>query len=495
MVSIRVRSLAVALGFSGLVLGCSSEEPASSTSSTSASSGTSGVGGAGGAGGGAGGEALSGTPIPSDPQRPGDADAGYLALVNNGYVACGVPWTAYSAVYGPAPEALRLPGRTGKNAELPYYFSATTTASGVDIVAPNCLSCHAGELRGQIVVGLGDHAGDFTNDTTAQASAVGFLLSDPVEIAEWEKWKGRVSAIAPHIKTITVGSNPADNLAAALFAHRDRDTLAWSDTPLLPEPPTEVVPVDVPPWWHMKHKNAMFYNASGRGDHARIMMTASTLCTDTVEEATAIDAYFPDVEAYLLSIQPPAYPFPIDQAKAAQGKGIFEATCSRCHGSYGDGGVYPNLLIDLPTIGTDNALATGAGQFATDYVTWFNESFYGKIAKLDPQLGYVAPPLDGIWASAPYFHNGSVPTVAAVLESGARPAFWTRSFDSNDYTEVGLGWNYTALPAGQDAEPSASKRKLILDTTKTGYGNGGHTFGDALSADERAAVIEYLKTL
>jgi hypothetical protein len=37
----------------------------------------------------------------------------------------------------------------------------------------------------------------------------------------------------------------------------------------------------------------------GRGDHARIMMTASTLCVDTVAEAEAIDAYFPDVRAYL----------------------------------------------------------------------------------------------------------------------------------------------------------------------------------------------------
>ncbi|MDB4967053.1 MAG: hypothetical protein JWN44_2742, partial [Myxococcales bacterium] len=38
-------------------------------------------------------------------------------------------------------------------------------------------------------------------------------------------------------------------------------------------------------------------------------------------------------------------------------------------------------------------------------------------------------------------------------------------------------------------------RRRIYDTTKTAYGNGGHTFGDALSPEDRAAVLEYLKTL
>ena len=53
----------------------------------------------------------------------------------------------------------------------------------------------------------------------------------------------------------------------------------------------------------------------------------------------------------------------------------------------------------------------------------------------------------------------------------------------------------TALDHGQAGESDAAKRKLIYDTTQPGYGNGGHTFGDRLSAAERVAVIEYLKTL
>ena len=48
---------------------------------------------------------------------------------------------------------------------------------------------------------------------------------------------------------------------------------------------------------------------------------------------------------------------------------------------------------------------------------------------------------------------------------------------------------------GHDLEPDANKRKLIYDTSQLGYGNGGHTYGDALTQEERLAVIEYLKTL
>ena len=107
----------------------------------------------------------------------------------------------------------------------------------------------------------------------------------------------------------------------------------------------------------------------------------------------------------------------------------------------------------------------------------------------------MAPPLDGVWASAPYFHNGAVPTVAGVLESGARPRYWTRSFDSTDYDPAALGWKHTVVDHGQAEESDKEARKRLYDTDQVGHGNGGHTFGDGLSAGDRAAVIEYLKTL
>jgi mono/diheme cytochrome c family protein len=435
------------------------------------------------------------TAIPTDPQRNGDPDAGYHALVNNGYVGCGIPYSAFARVFAPAGPGDTLPGRDGHNATLPYNLTSFRVASGVEVVNPNCLECHAGHINGQLVIGLGASDADFTTDTGILARLSGGLVTDPTEHTEWARWSERVQAVAPFIRTHTIGVNPADNIAAVLFAHRDRNTLAWSHAALMPLPPNDPVAIDVPPWWNMRKKNAMLYNGSGRGDHARIMMTASTLCTDSVADAQAIDAYFPDIEAYILSLRPPAYPFAIDRTRAAHGETVFNATCSRCHGTYGASESYPNLIVSLGEVGTDPVLGVGAGQFATRFVDWFNQSFYGQAAHLQPTQGYVAPPLDGVWATAPYLHNGSVPTVEALLNSRTRPQYWTRSFASTDYNQTALGWNFTALDHGQSTVTDANMRARIYDTTLYGHSNQGHTFGDGLSDADRSDLIEYLKTL
>ena len=435
-------------------------------------------------------------PIPAYEQRTGDPDNGYRALLDNGYVGCGIPMQAFRKVFpDPAPLSEQLPGRGGTNATLPYNLTAFTTPAGVEVVTPNCLTCHAEYIGDELVVGLGSQSADYTIDVGIYAELVGGFVEGDAERAEWSRWRDRMVTIAPYTVTRTIGVNMADNLAAVLFAHRDRDTLEWSAEPLLDYPPVGTVPVDVPPWWRMQKKNAMFYVGAGRGDHARIMMTASTLCVDSLDEARAIDAYFPDVRSYLMTLQPPAWPYDVDAALAETGRGVFESNCARCHGTYGEVEEYPNLIVGLDEVGTDGTMANGAGQFAAQYLDWYNRSFFGELSFLAPAPGYVAPPLDGIWATAPFLHHGSVPTLAALLDSSTRPRYFTRSYDSHDYDPEAVGWRFTALPAGQDAPPEGIEEKAIYDTTLLGYGNGGHTFGDALAPEQRAALLEYLKTL
>jgi len=433
--------------------------------------------------------------LAAEPQRPGDPAKGYRALVNEPYVPCGIPDSAYSQVYGAAPAAMRIPGREGRNATLPYNFTAMTTKDGVALVTSNCLSCHAGRIDGKLVVGLGAAGGDFTEDPSTMAGFVGAIVTDAKDKVEYLKWKERIETIGPYSVLSTRGPNPADNFTAVLFAHHDPKTMAWSKTPLIPVPPPQDVPVDVPAWWQMKKKTSMFYVGGGRGDHARIMMTASILCTSSVEESRAIDAYFADVRAYIASIEAPKFPHAIDRALADRGRPVFESNCARCHGTYGDGGSYPNRLVTLPEIGTDPVLASGSAQFGGPFVQWYKDSFFGELARLEPKAGYVAPPLDGVWATAPYLHNGSVPTIAALLDSTQRPTYWTRDFDAETYDPAAVGWAFTAVDHGKDGEADEKKKRALYDTTRLGYSNAGHTFGDKLTAEERAAVIEYLKTL
>lgn len=428
-------------------------------------------------------------------QRPGDPVKGYDALLNRAVVTCGLPVSAYRKSVEKIDPKLLLPDRTGLNAELPYSLTAHTSASGVELVTSNCLSCHAAYIDGKLVIGLGNEFLDFTKDPIVSVESAGAYVKGDAEAAEWRKWADRIDAIAPYMMTDTLGVNSANNFTFALFSHRDPNTLAWSNEPILEPPPEQPLPVSVPPWWNMRKKHASFYNAEGRGDQVRFMMLASTTCTDTVEEAAEIDAWLTDVRAYLVTLEPPPYPYAVDPGLAGKGRELFLDNCKRCHGTYGESWSFPNKVIGLEDVGTDPALARDAYHDADRFIRWFKASFYGERSRISPALGYIAPPLDGVWATAPYLHNGSVPTLAAVLETASRPTYWRFAGEEPDYDRKSLGWVYNDVPYGKDGAMGWDERNRIYDTTLRGYSNRGHDFGDELTQAERAALLEYLKTL
>jgi len=433
-------------------------------------------------------------PIPQSPQRAGDPELGYEILVNRGYVSCGVPYEAYIARAGEIENPTELPGRRGRNAELPYDLNATENDDGVELVVSNCLACHGGQFDGELVVGLGDAFADFSSDPMRAIEGIGLLVEDGAPAAAWQRWADRIGAIAPYMVTDTVGVNPAPNLTMALMAHRDPESLRWHETPQLAPPPEAPLPTAVPPWWRMQKKNAMFYHGGGRGDQVPYMMLKSLVCTDDVQEAARIDEWFSHVRAYIASLEPPEWPYEVEEELAAAGREVFASHCVACHGTYGEEWTYPNLVIGLEQVGTDPAYAEQAVE-AERFIRWFNGSFYGRTAQARPAAGYVAPPLDAVWATAPYLHNDSVPSIAALLDSRLRPTYWRHQASPRDYDRQALGWRYEALDAGKDAAPDERDARRIYDTTRRGYGNNGHTFGDALSQQERKALIEYLKTL
>lgn len=432
----------------------------------------------------------------------GDPVAGEWALLNEDYVSCGVPYNLFmlgKGFLGTYADGQTLAWREGKNATLPYNWNLITTEAGTELAAMNCLTCHAGELDGKLIIGLGRHDADFTQD-------LGSLLSLLPTLPEWtdegvqiNKFMQRYQALGPYIKTYVVGSNPADDVAVILASHRNPYTLEWSDEQLIAVDPP-LLPLDTPPWWRVKKKAGHFYNGMSRGDHRGTMMFASSLCVDTASQAAEMLDYFADIRAYLETLEPPDYPRAVDPVLAEQGKALFECNCAGCHGTYHEDPeqeTFPNLLIPLAVIGTDPLLGDSLDEVGA-LVDWYNESWYGTVTQLtidDPFVGYTAPPLDGIWATAPFLHNGSVPTLELVLDSTRRPKFWRRpNYDSTNYDWAALGWVFEELDHGQANAP-IGQAKHIYDTTILGHDNGGHTFGDHFSDDERAAVLEYLKTI
>lgn len=433
-------------------------------------------------------------------QRSGSPDRGRDHLLNSSYIDCGLPYSLFVSqmqeqnARASDVVSLKLPARTGSGQDLPYFNNLIVDKNGQKTVTNNCLTCHAAPLFGEIVVGLGNEFLDFTSDSSREVERLGLLLKDPSETAVWQRFADKIAVVAPYTITSTVGANAANNLTFALMAHRDPKTLHWSDDPLLDPPDKEVLPVSVPPWWRMAKKNAMFYQGQARGDHSRFMMTASLLCVDGVDDVAKTDAYAADIRAYIASLEPPQYPFPIDYAKIELGRSIFQSNCMRCHGDPTQPNGYPNLIIPLEEIGTDPELALQAAEDYQRFVEWSRQSWFGKDTDFIPLQGYMPPPLDGIWATAPFLHNGSVPTLEAVLDSKIRPAYWRhtveREFDPN-----AVGWTYNVLSQGKSDELPHSENKWIYDTTQRGYSNSGHEFGDALTDIERATLIEFLKTL
>jgi mono/diheme cytochrome c family protein len=251
--------------------------------------------------------------------------------------------------------------------------------------------------------------------------------------------------------------------------------------------------LDAPPWWYLKKKTALYADAGVKGDFTRAIMQF-TMGEPNGEKIRSWETDFKDILAYLKSIEAPKYPLPIDRKLAAEGQQVFNKTCSVCHGSYGADGKYPNKVVPLDVVGTDPLRLTKLTKEFRDY---YKQSWFGKGGEhgYEYPTGYVAPPLLAVWASAPYFHNGSVPTVYGVLTAEARPKYFRRIGGAKEYDSKNLGIKFESLNAPAPKDAPAEARRRVVDTTLPGLGNQGHPFGFKLNEKEKRQVIEYLKTL
>lgn len=428
--------------------------------------------------------------MPSPQARSGDPAAGFAYLTTGDYVGGGFPLAMYGDYPAYTDTVLRRPGI---NAHMAYADIAFPGPDSVMLVSGSCFSCHASSLRGEVVFGLGNSFSDFTQFTRMQGRLLPWFVRRQVgrHSDDWAASEGYtrwLQGAFPWIILDQYGVNPAFRMEEGYAAHRDPLTLAYQKQPVIDRFPYNIGS-DVPPLWHVKKKNALYYNGMGRGDFTKLLMQASTLGIPDTAAARRVQARFVDVLAWLEALTPPAYPGPVDSAQAFRGQAVFSQHCEKCHGTYGARETYPNKIVPLAEVQTDPLYAQYFLQ-ASGLPDWFNQSWFAQsppAAHLQPSAGYMAPPLDGIWATAPYLHNGSVPTLEALLNSSLRPTYWQRSGDHAAYDLERLGWSYT--------EPAQPKGDYVYDTTLPGYGKQGHYFGDTLAPRQRRDLLEYLKTL
>ena len=206
-------------------------------------------------------------------------------------------------------------------------------------------------------------------------------------------------------------------------------------------------------------------------------------------------------------LPPPPYPFAsVDLARAREGKALFKTSCATCHSPANKTiypvsklGVDPNralvntsvsrygmaaLVMEACQIfGLNNKGQPGADWCvpAGDWQARLDEYFRDTPRRVEEGVdGYKADVLNGIWAQAPYLHNGSVPTLGQLLCSATRPPRFIRG---NLYYDEGLvGFEWANKP---QARYSPNDTILIkeYDTSVPGKANTGHTFGGELCPD------------
>jgi mono/diheme cytochrome c family protein len=359
-------------------------------------------------------------------------------------------WEAFAVRYGFA-----------RRSESSYPWGVVVEGRTASI---QCLACHADEVAGESILGAGNSRIELSSlyEDLVRLSelAPSFGISVPPIPELWHRaYEGRSGA---------PGATDAFGMGM---------TLATSYAPD-PAIETHYGFQQAPAWWQLPWKDRVYTDGIGPAENFRTMLATTLASGASLESLCAMEASFEDIRHYLLSIPPPRWPFDSpDATDVARGRALFARECAACHGTYeGDSAGYPDRVVD---VGTDPVRHQ---RFTEVEAGWLNASWFGN-PPLSDRVGYLAPPLTGVWASAPYLHNGSIPDLHSLLQPVERPVRWRR-VEGYDASRVGVRF-----------EEGAAGGARVYDTTFEGLSAMGHEFGSGLANDEVDALIAYLTTL
>ncbi len=514
----------------------------------------------------------------------------------------------YGAPFGETRNPYPLPGEdpnrtNGGSGRLPQFFTQVREPNGrwTGRIGITCQGCHSGEAG-----------------TPADGPGLGLLEGSGSPLADHDLFLrdmlplGYPASLATFINlNRTRGVNNASDINLAFF-FPDED---WYDFRTLLGLITSgsTGGMDTPAWWNMGHRPVKFADGVFPMDAPRVDMVFYTpffglfgdvLGSISEEGQDWMRENGPPANDWITALKSPAYPYPINRTLAEQGAVLFHTldlwgpgrnnpvrdpnagngSCASCHGAYAPRYVNDPAFLATPELAGMASYITPIDVIGTDRVRLDtnNEAvqvagslnFFGYPETIgtdqecgpqnredlrgERELGYLAQPLYGIWATAPYFHNGSVPNLWEVLEPADRKRIWRRvstparwdqrgrvvmGFDTNlsrAFDRTLVGWDYDEIqcenqswwnpevtpyiecnPNG-DTDPLVQQllnglysnlvavwnilypptlsrdemeERKIYNTHMYGQGNRGHAFTSVLTDQERWAIIEYLKTL
>lgn len=246
------------------------------------------------------------------------------------------------------------------------------------------------------------------------------------------------------------------------------------------------------------------------------------------------------IESWIARLHSPQWPssvFPaLRPAMVSSGMRVYKSECERCHALLANTRAVPvpvpTSLIDVNEVRTDRKLLDNFNKFTTN-----SRQLQGHLTLLNPRKiwttfkptdslalitayvtagvlnaqdphgthrlrdgialfwegtpdmnAYKARPLDGIWATAPYLHNGSIPNLDELLKApkDRAPVFCVGAAEFDP--------GIVGYPVPRDAAASCGTQ-FKFDTSLPGNRNIGHDYGTRLSGDDKQALIEFLKSL
>ncbi|HEX2252281.1 MAG TPA: cytochrome c [Thermoanaerobaculia bacterium] len=409
--------------------------------------------------------------------------------------------------------ALGFPWERGR--EMPVGFTRKTI--GFDRVGINCATCHVTSVRREgeaaprlLLAGPGN-----TQDLLSYQRFLFACASDP------RFTPGNVLAAIGRITELPVHQRLLyrwlliPQTRKALLAQKEQ--FAWTDSrpdwgrgridPFNPvkvallklDPGDTIGNSDMEALWNLRPRveGGMAFHWDGLQGNVHEVVLSSAL-GDGATARSLPRADLDGLQEWLMDLPPPRYDalFPVDAGLAAAGAPVFRQHCAACHafGGAETGKVLPltEEAWRVPGVEHPGPWFTDphrARMWTQEAADTYNRQDYAPstpFRHFRAPGGYVNVPLDGIWARAPYLHNGSVPYLDELLEVPERrtPLFW-RGYDLYDPQRVGF------VASGPGAERAGSR----FDVREPGNSNQGHLWGVNLPAEDKRALVEFLKTL
>jgi mono/diheme cytochrome c family protein len=242
---------------------------------------------------------------------------------------------------------------------------------------------------------------------------------------------------------------------------------------VLPPGPSKA---DIPAVWMIDPNGYANWDGTIRG-FARSLTSSLAVVGDPSKIDLPTNAL---IQSFLGKLPAEPYPFPIDAAAKARGEATYKTNCAGCHVSPA-GKMRSDLVFAVGTdpLRADAIRSVAVPMLAKVVLTICPASqpqcmFDAQGPVVDPgtERGYVAGPLTGVWAVAPYLHNGSVPTLRQLLVPSLRTnAPFLRG--SVSYNQKDGGWEWEPVKEGE-LRGRGEKALALHDPQQAGFAPLGH---------------------